>query len=517
MNKIKQFFKINDDYKIAKYSLISIFVCAFLAYNLILIYGFTNPDGINEGFYYYGAADWASMGCGRWLIRYFNYAHANIVMPFITLVEYCLFTWLTLLTIFKVLNIKNIVNAVVTSILFILLPGVITQMTYVYTAAAYCLSGLFTALFVYFNTLEDKRFSLLSSICLAFAMGLYQSYIGLAVALSLMYIIVKIINGKHVKELLLFIIRSILSALVALALYFVFYKADLMIFGLDAVERMQQFSIKEIIGNFSFKFIEMYKVFFNNFIDGILKRNYLVYLFVIITLYAIFISLIKMIKEKRYLDLFIVVIGIILIPPASCIIGILIPFNNVNLMMSNQNYLIVPFVFALLERNTLRLNKYINAFGLLVLIALSWTYVLSANATYRCYMLSYDHINTEVQMALKDVYSLDDYVKDETPIIFAGFPNDFTLRENMPLYKYTIELHPNVIFWLDMTGVVSNRYNYLINCFGIDACGISDEDYLRLMESQEFYEMNVWPKKNSIRMIDGYAVIKYSNNPLLPY
>mgnify|MGYP004576137865 FL=1 len=120
-------------------------------------------------------------------------------------------------------------------------------------------------------------------------------------------------------------------------------------------------------------------------------------------------------------------------------------------------------------------------------------------------------------MALKDVYSLDDYEKDETPIIFAGFPNDFTLRENMPLYKYTIELYPNVIFWQDMTGVVSNRYNYLINCFGIDAGGISDEDYLRLMESQEFYEMNVWPKKNSIRMIDGYAVIKYSNNPLLPY
>ena len=56
-----------------------------------------------------------------------------------------------------------------------------------------------------------------------------------------------------------------------------------------------------------------------------------------------------------------------------------------------------------------------------------------------------------------------------------------------------------------------------INCFGVDAGGISDEDYLRLMESQEFYEMNVWPKKNSIRMIDGYAVIKYSNNPLLPY
>lgn len=514
---IKQFFKINDDYKIAKYSLISIFVCALLAYNLILIYGFTNPDGINEGFYYYSAADWASQGCGRWLIRYFNYAHANIVMPFITLMEYCLFTWLTLITIFKVLDVKNIFNAVVTSILFILLPGVITQITYVYTAAAYCLSGLFTALFVYFNTLEDKRFLLLSSICLAFAMGLYQSYIGLAVALSLMYIIVRIIDGKHIKELLPFIFRSILSALVALALYFVFYKADLMIFGLDTVERMQQFSIKEIIGNFSFKFIEMYKVFFNNFIDGILKRNYLVYLFVIITLYAVFISLIKMIKEKRYLDLFIVVIGIILIPPASCIIGILIPFNNVNLMMSNQNYLIVPFVFVLLERNTLKLNKYINAFGLLTLIALSWTYMLSANATYRCYMLSYNHINSEVQMALKDVYALDDYVKDETPIIFAGFPNDFTLRENMPLYKYTIELYPNVIFWQDMTGVVSNRYNYLINCFGVDAGGISDEDYLRLMESQEFYEMNVWPKKNSIRMIDGYAVIKYSNNPLLPY
>ena len=166
-------------------------------------------------------------------------------------------------------------------------------------------------------------------------MGLYQSYIGLAVALSLMYIIIRIVDGEHIKELLPFIFNSILSALVALALYFLFYKVDLMLFGLDTVERMQQFNIKEIIGSFGFKFIEMYKVFFNNFIDDILKRNYLVYLFALVTVYVLLISLIKMIKEKRYLDTFICLIGFLLIPPASCIIGILIPFNNVNLMMSN--------------------------------------------------------------------------------------------------------------------------------------------------------------------------------------
>ena len=59
---------------------ITLFV-SVLAYNLMLIYGYTNPDGIMEGLTYYNNAVVASTMSGRWFVRYLEMGFANIVNP----------------------------------------------------------------------------------------------------------------------------------------------------------------------------------------------------------------------------------------------------------------------------------------------------------------------------------------------------------------------------------------------------------------------------------------------------
>ena len=48
----------------------SVLFVSILAYNLMLIYGYTNPDGIMEGLTYYNNAVVASTMSGRWFVRY---------------------------------------------------------------------------------------------------------------------------------------------------------------------------------------------------------------------------------------------------------------------------------------------------------------------------------------------------------------------------------------------------------------------------------------------------------------
>ena len=153
--------------------------------------------------------------------------------------------------------------------------------------------------------------------------------------------------------------------------------------------------------------------------------------------------------------------------------------------------------------------------GMLVVFVLAWTYILGANATYKCYELSYEHINSQMQIAVSRVYDLDDYVKDETPILIAGFPSDQVLRNNLDIYQYA-NIGQSIAFWHDMHGATQNRYLYFMDYFGIDAQRFSDDEYAAIINTEEFSKMPVWPDKGSVEMIDGFAVIKFTEEPPMP-
>ena len=158
----------------------------------------------------------------------------------------------------------------------------------------------------------------------------------------------------------------------------------------------------------------------------------------------------------------------------------------------------------------------IKSIATLMVVVLAWTYILAANATYKCYQLSYDHINSQMQIVVARVYDLDDYVKDETPILIAGFPSDATLRNNLAIYQYGENLCVNPTFWTDMHGATQNRYLYFLNYFGIDAQRFSDDEYAAIINTPQFSEMPVWPEKGSVAMIDGFAVVKFTEEPPMP-
>lgn len=85
----------------------------------------------------------------------------------------------------------------------------------------------------------------------------------------------------------------------------------------------------------------------------------------------------------------------------------------------------------------------------------------------------------------------------------------------MDIYQYT-KIGPSVVFWQDMHGATYNRYRYFLDYFGIDAKTFSDEEYANIINCTEFMEMPVWTEKDSVNMIDGFAVIKFTEEPPRP-
>lgn len=510
-NKIIDFFKINDSYKIAKYTFLFAIVISICTYGITCFVNAVNPDTTIEGFYYFSRADWTSRGCGRWFIRYYNMFHLNVVSPVLSLVEYTIFNWLTSLIVIKLLNIRKNTYSLLTTLILFVTPTIISQMTYTHVVGVYSFSCLLASLFVYFSFKKGIKNSILAIICLTVSIGAYQSYLGFAAVLTVMLLIKQLISNIEIEDVFKQLLRSAILASVSMILYYVLFKLDLIIYGLEPIERVSNFNLVDIFSKFNISFIDTYKAYFHYFSDGILKRDYLYILDGIVFVLTLLIVLFKIIKEKEYIRLLVVLVFIALIPVASNIIDLIAPDNGISLLMAQQNWLIFPFILSLLEIINVKFFNYVKICFSLVLVLLSWTYIISANATYRCYDLSHKYIYNQMSNVVDRIYEFDEYELNRTPIIIVGCPDEQELRDNNMIYRYAIGLNKNVAFWDGETTTLYGRKSYFMNMFGIDAKDIELEDYNNITYSEEFKEMESWPSKHSIRIINNCVVVKFSN------
>jgi len=516
VERLKDFFKIDDSYKINKRLCIVILITSILTYGLLIINYHACPDGVIEGISYFGNADWSLQGGGRWFVRYINLFTGNLVLPLIVVIQYSICSFISVLLLRKLWTIESNIILYLSGIILVCAPTTIFLMTYTYTALCIGISVLLGILFVYINFCYKNKLSIVFSIVLMMLLlATDQGFIGVASIACLLTIIIKLLRDDY-KDVLVCGIKSLVTAVLGGIVYMISLKIALSIHHLSAIDnaRLGGFSFGLILKQLPIKFIETYTTLINYFNDSVLKRNYLFILMFVVSLVIVVIKLIKLIKEKKYLNVILVCVFVLLIPPISYVIEIIVPYYTVYLPMEYQSTIIIVFMIVLTELVDTKVIKFIQ---IITVTLICWTYILSANATYRCFEISYNHINSEMNIVLNNIYNTEGYEKNKTPIIIAGFPNDKVVRENDKTYYYAIDYPKNPVFWEDMNGATIVRKNYFMYYFGIDAKDISYDEYYKVVTSKEFEDMSIWPTSNSVKMIDGYCVVKFSNNPPLPY
>ena len=148
----------------------------------------------------------------------------------------------------------------------------------------------------------------------------------------------------------------------------------------------------------------------------------------------------------------------------------------------------------------------------LLCLVLSWTYIISANATFTCYKLSHQYTYGQMSQVVYDIQHNENYILNKTPVVIVGYFEDTALRENIKTYRYAIDLPENLIFWKVPVGVTYNRQKYFMNYFGLDFKDIDFSVYQDIINSSEFKQMNNWPNENSIKTIGDYLVVKIADN-----
>ena len=495
---------------------LSALISALAAYHLLVIYGNGNADAVCEGLVNYTGADWA-LACGRWAIRYMEMLSGNLVMPGIWVALYALCCGLSAAFIARLWGIRNRYSITLLSALLTVNPTVIEQSLLQYMFMAWGISNLLSVLFVYLCCTDGAAYRrlILAPSCMAVAFGLYQASVSLMCAAFCMTLILAAFREKTMKELLRLVLRFAAGALLGTALYFLIQRVEVMRWAVEESERVELFSLHTFFRALPDSLPQAYKTYAAYFLDPRLHRRHFYLLIFAIAALLSMLALLRLLKSRHIWEAAFAALLLVLLPAVTNLADVLFPYNEPVLIMQYQSMLLIPFLFALPIPSGWKEKTggiLLQGASLILAACVFWGYLVSANATYRVYDLSYRHLNFVTSAVLNDVYDLEDYSTDEV-IAFAGFPDDQLLRAAVPAYKLAYGQYDSFVFWDGMMGLQTCRRNYLLNYFGIDGGHIYGHLYNDAVVTEEFREMPIWPEQGSIRRINRLIIVKFEQDP----
>ena len=492
---------------------ITTIACTFLCYFYHMVYGLGCPDSLTEGLYYYRNADYSTTQA-RWMLRYINELFGkNVVINSLTVLFYCLMIGISAYIICRIIKRTKPVPQVLLTAMMVSFPVILHHFAFFYMALAYSFSFLAVTVGTAFIRTRKIPGIIAGVICYLMMMGSYQSYIGAISALALVLFVYDILNEKELKKGILNFVFCGVGGIAACLLNSPVSKLMMKIHGVGADERVNAFSIKSAIDNIGFSLQFSYKWFFSYFNNEVLSRNRLYpVIFAVIAVLTV-LTVIKCVREKKIARAILTVVSIAVMPMAMNLLLIIMPENGMRDILRYQYVLIFVLLFIFHEYlDTGLVNKILKYPAYIAILFLFITNVITANCTERMYKLVYDHYEQQFLLALNEVYDLEGYTENETRIVVGGAPSYEILKmNNSKIFRYA-EQDGGPVFWWNVFGMVSCREHYFKDILGVNPGGLSQGEYLEVVNSEEYQEMSVWPAEGSVKMIDGFAVIKFDED-----
>jgi len=513
-----------------KIAFITAFITGLIVHFQLYSQELTNTDGLWNSIYYISGT-W-EMSLGRWGIVAFDTIRKGLVSPIISTTISIFFMSIVSVILVRLFDIKGKVTTILIAVATVAMPTLAATLPYFYCSDSYTFAILLAVLSVYFvYKMHNKvKGTILGVIVLALSMSLYQCSIGIATTLCLLTIIREILkNDKEQKEILKQIGLDAIMIVVAGILYFALTKIILKKYGItladyggaSSVGIMSIFTnLFTSIKNTYTRFIQYY------FSDSIIynwywNRQKFNFSLIVISIVIIVFLVIKEKIYKKKINLAILLLSICVLPIFLGVIEILTPERTINLLMATPYFLLVIFGIYLLEFLNVKENNYFkNTLSqifkwatCIVTVCIIVTWIFSNNASYMAMKLTNNRAYSYAIRAIDRIETNEEYVKD-MPVMFAGAINREEHPRSSAIYIMGDGFISNMdAFWTTYDGANATWTKFLNNNLGLDINWCSDKQYMEILETEEFKDMGVFPNNNSVKVINGIMVVKFTNNP----
>lgn len=500
-----------------KLPLLTVIIIGLITHFYLYTHNVISTDALQAGNYYI-AGTW-ELSLGRWGIAFLNILKGGIVNEFLNILICLILLALSSTVAVKILNIKSKAIIFLISALIATAPQFAESFMYIYCADTYCLAMLTSLLSVYFMRKENKRvYNITSTVMIIITCSIYQTYIGITVGLTIFLSIFDVFEQKENKEVLKNGLRYIIIEILGILLYYAITVVILKITGVSfaSYSGADNIGILNTIKNLHLSIFGTYKTFIKYFFtDKILynsywKRNIINLIIFIVTAIS---GVLVVVKNKIYKDktkIILLIILLILIPVGTNIICLMAPERGINLIMATSLLLVyfaILKIYELLKQSNLEI--ILKYFILGTVSVLCITYIFSNNVSYMCREETYQNYYVTQLRILTKVQNLEEYSPD-MKIMFSD-----TIRFDASLKQYANGFKSNDYeTWDNFQGILTNKHFYK-RYFGIDINLCTQEEYENIINSDEFKEMEIFPKENSVKIIDNIIVVKLSDNNIL--
>ena len=496
--------------KLWRYTFLTAIILGLCTHLPIMLTDIPNHDGLASIYF-----DQNMTVSGRWFLSVACGFSSYYSLPWIIGLLAILLLAVTAVLLTEVLEIEKVSGGMMIAGILVTFPVLTSTFAYVFTMDGYMLAVLLSVLAVY---LVDKgKFGFLwGGIALAFSMGIYQAYLPIAILLCLYKVVLIILKDTTKKEKIKSAFKYLFMGVTGVALYYIIMKVMLLVQktelgtyqGGNEGTKLSIGSIINIYKDFA-EFVLTGKVLANN-VFSIVAFCVIAGLFMV-TFFQL------CVKRKLYKSLWLYVITIalfVIIPVATNVILLILPDISYHTLMRYQYVIFLMVMIAFIQKN-LQINIKITSVILTTAaIVMMFNYVVTDNIAYSNLEKKYEKTYAYCVRLADRMEQTEGYYQG-IPIAMIGVVSD---RE-YPLTDVTGDVTSKL---LGITGDTllytgENYKAFFENYLGITINLIPIENMGEIYHSKEYWEMNSFPAKDSMQVVDGVLYIKTENKETVPY
>ena len=480
----------------------------------------TNWDDINS-LSSFGSGDYL----GRWFLKYIHPLGSKHSIPAVHGILFIFFLALSACLVLEILNLKSTTSAILVPVVMVTFPSIVSTMTFMFMAHTSGIGIFMVCLSIYL--LRKYKFGWLPcSVMLICVLGIYQSYICLAITLMLMGMIFDIINGKEfpksVKHGIICVLVLGVSVLVYMKLSHVIYpNMENETYG--GVGNMGEIPISDmprLIGRCYKRFLEffLWKPF--AFMTKISQITNIITSVLAVILFGIIVKCKKIYKDILKLLLSILLCGFM--PLAAAFIYFMAPEVDYSMLMLYAYALIYVMVLALLEY-CIREWELVKDFkkwqqnicqGLVIVTVLTisvscYSDYLITNKAYLRTDIATERVKAYFNRVLVMAQSTEGFEYGDKITILG----DFYYKDNPSSVEIDIFDSEDL---RELSGVALEnglitagvRDNFIKTFLGYESAPLGWSEKEAIKESAEYRKMPVYPQNGCVKKINDVWVVK---------
>lgn len=492
------------------YSFFTVVIVGLLTHMRVFVSDIPNHDGMSSIYF-----DQNMITSGRWFLRVACGISSDYTLPWLIGVLCVLYLGLTAVLLQRFFRVKHTFTAMLLGAILVTYPTLAANFAYIFTADGYMMALLLAVLAV-FLVERSKLGFLWGAVALGFSMGIYQAYISFTMILAVFAVCRGWFFGSAFKEKLQITWRYIAMGGLGAALYYVMLQILLLVqktelSGYQGIGEGNSNSLLQTL-------VLIYKDFVVHTLRGniMMQKGVLAFAIIILVAVAALVLLVALYRAgslKSIRTYLAAGVAVVVLPVCFNAILLISPDVIYHALMRYQWVLIPMFALVILDRhlevgNPARMQAVISWAGIGLAAVIAFRYTTICNIGYFNLEKKFEKTYSYCLRLLEQMEETPGYYHG-MPVAMIGVVGDHYLPSTDLTVGVTdslIGVNGDYLFY-----TAENYKAFIAYYFGVNIETVPLEDMVDIIQTPEYKELSVFPKENSMKVVDGILYIRTEN------